>query len=296
MSKPSPTPDCGSPGDPLAALKKQLDEAVDKARQLANDQADNKRLQEDLKKAIESFGKNVAGFQSGGDDLRDQFDEAVAKVNEGIACLTQHHGPVVTAVVAAVGALDDAIAETSKAAEDAESKLFGAVDLTHRKAVREEKYARQDYESLQFDALKARVSDAQAKLKEALAAEGKGELGRQFALLWLADRRLKYTWLQSDLAAEEVGFDFPKNDDEYLAQLKAAAEASLTAAKKANEAAFALKGVQDGYAADVKAFADLRKSRQADILKAAGEVDADPHEAVAEAPALQTKSPAKAGR
>ncbi len=265
-------------GGPLDALKQQLEDAVKEARKLANDQADNKRKQDDLKKAIEVFGKNVSGFEDGGDDLRDQYDETLAKVCQEIECMEQHHEDVVAAVDKVVGEVDKAISDRSDAAQAAEPCLFGPDDLDERNKRRAEMFARQAFEALAFDAMKKRVSVAQGWLKDATAAEGKGELGKQYALLWLARRLLKYTSLQSDISTEEPepDFHFPKDAADYLKQLEAASKAMLDAVRDANAAAHNLKGKQDAYDADKKAFADLRKSRLADILKAAAEAGTEP--------------------
>src|SRR5947207_9941421 len=76
-----------TPPSSLQEMKDELTQAATEAQELADSQAENKRKQEELKKAIDSIEKDVTEFKTKFGDLRRDYHAVKNEVGQKLDCL-----------------------------------------------------------------------------------------------------------------------------------------------------------------------------------------------------------------
>ena len=215
-------PGSDSPGNGAASsvseLQHQLEAAANAANKLLESQAGNKRQQENLKQAIESIAKNVAEFDKDGSNLSKQFKTLSQQIATKRKCVHEQLGSSAVAIDQSLTDLDNDSQSNQDQLTQKEALLLGSSEIESRSALRKATREKKRFDSLLFKSLTDRVSQAQALFKEAgaISGESPSDVAAAYTLLWLADEKLSYSFLESDFVVERVEFKFPENYEKEL--------------------------------------------------------------------------------
>lgn len=254
----------------LQEMKDALTQAATEAQELADSQAENKRKQEELKKAIDSIDKDVTEFKAKLDDLRRDYHSVKHEVGQKLDCLRKLYPHAVPDLDKAVDGVTKVIADESVKLKADEKLVAGKSDTMSREAKRAEDIAQSRFAALAAKEVRNRIDNAKALLVEAKAVEGDPQkVGDEYALLRLAEERLIYTWHFTAVDWVRDGFAFPANAEDYEQKLVAAYNALYEAIRHTVEVSKQSEADKKAYADLLKAFADDRAKRKADTVAAA---------------------------
>jgi hypothetical protein len=268
-AEPAPEKPGSSNTSSLGELKEQLESLKVQASQL-----------DKLKKAIDDSSKNVDEYKrpvkvgderTVGEALMQEYDslkediDSDLKVAEGRLDAPETVVSAIEETIRKVTSHEESIAEVEK-------KLIGSLDSEVRLNQRLVAKNQKAFEQLSIKSLKDRVAFARTYWQEANAVPATSEgYAEAYALLWLAQRAMSTTWLESDVNSELQDFTFPPDVATYETWLVQAYE---TMGESATSTAVAQKTLADAKAtldSKMKELVALRGSRKKDVVNAAKE-------------------------
>jgi len=252
----------------LDELKTKLSNAKRTAQELATQTTENNQLQDSLQKNIDVIAKNVAEFTKDGEALKTGFSQSQQQLDTKLDCVTKCLGDCVDEIDAVIDKVNEEISsqETSNAGD--EPSIAGELDVTARGANRSASKKQAAFDLLIVKAIKDRLQQSQALLKEAsgITGDSPADHARVYVLLKLASDRLHWSVLSTETGSERIEFSLPNDATAYEAALVAAYDQIKPASDAAATARAAFEAKKAEFDLGVKHLGDLRNGRKEKIL------------------------------